>query len=153
MERLMGIFGDRPECRPPDEFDSWECYRRWAESEASRLRKSTRPKIALQASAYRNLSAAAEAKGEMDVQKSMAKIEESKNKLRELLSALAKKTTGAAGIAKGEFEKDTPIKTTPKSRKIKKIISPSVQIAGLETKAVASGLPSRFYKTKEERPI
>ena len=149
----MGIFGDKPECRPPEEFDSFDCYRRWAERESINKRKETKTNIALQASGYRKAADQAKASSQIQVNRSRAAIDASREKLNELLVALAKKTTGAAGIAKGEFEKDSPLKTPPKSRKIKKVISPSVQIAGLETKAVASGLPSRFYTKTEERPM
>jgi hypothetical protein len=58
------------------------------------------------------------------------------------------------GISKGEFEKDVTFSTPPKTRKIKNISTPSIQVAGLETKAVTAGLPQRFYENKiEERPI
>jgi hypothetical protein len=149
----MGIFGDRPECRPPQEFDSFACYQRWAETELINQRRASKTNLALQVSGYRTASDEAMAKSQIQVNKSRAAIDASREKLNELLVALAKKTTGASGIAKGEFEKDAPLKTPPKTRKIKKVISPSVQIAGLETKAVASGLPSRFYTKTEERPM
>jgi hypothetical protein len=96
----------------------------------------------------------AEAESKIEVGAARGRIEESRKKLKEVLTSLARKSVGAMGISKGEFEKDVTFSTPPKTRKIKNISTPSIQVAGLETKAVTAGLPQRFYENKiEERPI
>ena len=153
---VMGLFSSlfEGECRPPNEFNSRECYERWVISQSALMKPSVDAKKAIFGSQAKNKADEFEAVSQMNIAKASDNIDKAREKLKNMLLSLAKRETGPMGLAKGEFAGDTSLVTTPKSRKVAVKISPTIQIAGLESKAVAAGLPQRFYSDETtNRPI
>tara|TARA_E500000305_G_scaffold107121_1_gene106640 strand:- start:375 stop:827 length:453 start_codon:yes stop_codon:yes gene_type:complete len=147
-------FWDRPECNPPHEYDSRECYIRywepkWFEWQKDMLGRGRQITTKLKAQ-----SKYVEAFSDMETRKSQSRIERIKQETAARWKKVAQAQAGVAGKMSGEFTSDKPSVTPPKSRKIIIRNAPSVQIAGLESKAFSEGTYSenKFKGLNRTRP-
>jgi len=149
----MGIFGGGPKCRPPNEYDSYECWRRYWEpryTASVRIQKFNASRLASQ---FRRQGQEATQRANISTKLAQDKITKLAKETNERWTQIARSQTGATGRMAGEFKADTPTVKLPKAKKIKQRLSPSVQIAGLESKAVTEGTFKRKRSQNEKRPI
>tara|TARA_R110001592_G_scaffold158191_2_gene389299 strand:+ start:22029 stop:22481 length:453 start_codon:yes stop_codon:yes gene_type:complete len=149
----MGIF-DRPECNPPHEYDSRECYLRYWSPRWFQWQKDMIGKGRQIATKFRAEKESVEAHSDMQIRKSQGRIDKLKKDTRARWEKVAMAQAGVAGKMSGEFSSDEAIVTPPKARKIKIMNAPSIQIAGLESKAFSEGTYSenKFKGLNRTRP-
>lgn len=148
----MGLFGGGPECRPPQEYDSYECWRRYWEPKFAASVKIAKFNAATIASKVRKQGESLLAFSDIQSKLSQDRIDKLSRDTKARWDKIAQSQAGTTGKMAGEFKADEPIVGTPKARKIKPRISPSVQIAGLESKAVSEGTFRREKFVNQNRP-
>ena len=147
----MGLFDGGPECRPPQEYDSYECWRRYWEPKFAASVKIAKFNAATIASKVRRQGESLLSYTDVQSKLSQDRIDKLSRETKARWDAIARSQAGVTGKMAGEFKADEPIVGTPKAKKIKPRISPSVQIAGLESKAVSEGT-FRRPKSNDIRP-
>tara|TARA_E500000318_G_C3567592_1_gene216375 strand:+ start:4571 stop:5023 length:453 start_codon:yes stop_codon:yes gene_type:complete len=149
----MGIF-DRPECNPPHEYDSRECYMRYWEPIWFEWQKDAIGAGRQVATKLRNQAKYVSAYADMQTSKSQQRIDKLKRDTKDRWEKVAMAQAGVAGKMSGEFTSDEALIRPPKAKKIKIRSSPSIQIAGLESKAFSEGTFSenKFKGLNRTRP-
>jgi hypothetical protein len=149
----MGIF-DRPECNPPHEYDSRRCFMDYWEPRWFEWQKDLIGRGRQVATKLKNQAKYVEAYSDMATRQSQERISKLKKETMSRWQKVAQAEAGVAGKMSGEFTSDEPIVTPPKARKITIRRDPTVQIAGLESKAFSEGTYSenKFKGLNRTRP-
>lgn len=149
----MALF-DRPKCNPPQEYDSRECYIRYWEPKWFEWQKDILGRGRQITTQLKAQSEYVKTFSDMETRKSQSRITKLKQDTANRWKKVAQAQAGVAGKMSGEFTSDKPIVTPPKARK--RIIknAPSVQIAGLESKAFSEGTyaENKFKGLNRTRP-
>tara|TARA_R100000655_G_scaffold30270_1_gene61056 strand:+ start:13117 stop:13566 length:450 start_codon:yes stop_codon:yes gene_type:complete len=148
----MGLFDGGPECRPPQEYDSYECWRRYWEPKFQSAVRIAKFNAATIASKVRKQGESLGAFTSIQTKLSQDRINKLSKETRERWLKVAKSQAGVTGKLGGEFKADEAFITPPKAKKIKVKTAPSVQIAGLESKAVSEGTYRQGRFKNETRP-